>query len=304
MIINFDEALESVKTLKKKKIAVIGAADKDVLIAVMDAVNKNIIEPILIDSKEKILALNSSELNLNNIEIIDEKERINQCQIGIKLVKENKADILMKGLISTPILFKEILNKETGLRSGKLLTHIGVIKTPYYHKMLIMTDGGIVISPTLEDKIAILENAVIASKALNIDIPKVALISAIETITPNMQSTIDAAIISKMNQRGQLPGMIIDGPLAMDVAVSREAADHKKIKSDVAGDADIILMPNIESGNVFYKALVYLGGGADTAGIVLGAAVPIVVPSRADSPSNKLNSIVMAILISNSMFNK
>jgi phosphate butyryltransferase len=303
MIKNFNEAIDKVKTLKKKRVAVIGAADKDVLLAVFNAKNEGIIEPILIDSKEKLLSFSSSEFNMNEIEIIDEKDKILQCQAGICLVKEKKADILMKGLISTPILFKEVLNKETGLRSGKLLTHIGVIKTQNYHKMLLMTDGGIVIAPTLDDKIAILENAIIAAKALDIETPKVAVISAIETITTNMQSTVDAAILSKMNDRGQITGVIIDGPLAMDVAVSIEAAHHKKIKSEVAGDADILLMPNIESGNVFYKALVYLGGGADTAGIVLGASVPIVVPSRSDSPSNKLNSIVMAILISNLIFN-
>lgn len=303
MIQNFIEAKAKVKSFPKRRVAVVGAGDIDVIEAVFDAKNEGLIEPIFIDSKEKILKANSDKFDLSGIEIIDEREKIPQCQAGIKLVKENRAEILMKGLIPTPILFKEVLNKETGLRFGKLLTHIGIIKTPNYHKMLIMTDGGIVIAPTLDDKIAILENASIVAKALEIEKPKVAVISAVETISTNMQSTVDAAILTKMYERGQLPGLIIDGPLAMDNAVSKEAAQHKGIKSEVSGDPDILLMPNIESGNIFYKTLVYLGGGADTAGIVIGAKVPLVVPSRSDSPQNKLNSIIMANLVSYSISN-
>ena len=303
MLQNFIEAKAKVKSFPKRRVAVVGAGDIDVIEAVFDAKNEGLIEPIFIDSKEKILKANSDKFDLSGIEIIDEREKIPQCQAGIKLVKENRAEILMKGLIPTPILFKEVLNKETGLRFGKLLTHIGIIKTPNYHKMLIMTDGGIVIAPTLDDKIAILENASIVAKALEIEKPKVAVISAVETISTNMQSTVDAAILTKMYERGQLPGLIIDGPLAMDNAVSKEAAQHKGIKSEVSGDPDILLMPNIESGNIFYKTLVYLGGGADTAGIVIGAKVPLVVPSRSDSPQNKLNSIIMANLVSYSISN-
>jgi phosphate butyryltransferase len=303
VIQNFIEAKAKVKSFPKRRVAVVGAGDIDVIEAVFDAKNEGLIEPIFIDSKEKILKANSDKFDLSGIEIIDEREKIPQCQAGIKLVKENRAEILMKGLIPTPILFKEVLNKETGLRFGKLLTHIGIIKTPNYHKMLIMTDGGIVIAPTLDDKIAILENASVVAKALEIEKPKVAVISAVETISTNMQSTVDAAILTKMYERGQLPGLIIDGPLAMDNAVSKEAAQHKGIKSEVSGDPDILLMPNIESGNIFYKTLVYLGGGADTAGIVIGAKVPLVVPSRSDSPQNKLNSIIMANLVSYSISN-
>ena len=303
MIQNFIEAKAKVKSFPKRRVAVVGAGDIDVIEAVFDAKNEGLIEPIFIDSKEKILKANSDKFDLSGIEIIDEREKIPQCQAGIKLVKENRAEILMKGLIPTPILFKEVLNKETGLRFGKLLTHIGIIKTPYYHKMLVMTDGGIVIAPTLDDKIAILENASVVAKALEIEKPKVAVISAVETISTNMQSTVDAAILTKMYERGQLPGLIVDGPLAMDNAVSKEAAQHKGIKSEVSGDPDILLMPNIESGNIFYKTLVYLGGGADTAGIVIGAKVPLVVPSRSDSPQNKLNSIIMANLVSYSISN-
>jgi len=303
VIQNFIEAKAKVKSFPKRRVAVVGAGDIDVIEAVFDAKNEGLIEPIFIDSKEKILKANSDKFDLSGIEIIDEREKIPQCQAGIKLVKENRAEILMKGLIPTPILFKEVLNKETGLRFGKLLTHIGIIKTPNYHKMLIMTDGGIVIAPTLDDKIAILENASVVAKALEIEKPKVAVISAVETISTNMQSTVDAAILTKMYERGQLPGLIVDGPLAMDNAVSKEAAQHKGIKSEVSGDPDILLMPNIESGNIFYKTLVYLGGGADTAGIVIGAKVPLVVPSRSDSPQNKLNSIIMANLVSYSISN-
>lgn len=303
MIKDFSQAKEKVKNFPPRRVAVVGAGDIDVLEAVFAAKNEKLINPIFIDSKEKILKANDSKFDLSDTEIIDEKDRIFQCQTGIRLVKENNADILMKGLIPTPILFKEVLNKEYGLRSGKLLTHIGVIKTPYYHKMLIMTDGGIVILPTLEEKLVILENAGIVAKALEIEKSKVAVVSAVETISASMTSTIDGAIISKMYERGQLSNFIVDGPLAIDNAISKEAALHKGIKSEVSGDVDILIMPNIESGNIFYKSLVYLGGGADTAGVVIGAKVPLVVPSRSDSPENKLNSIIIANLISYSMSN-
>jgi phosphotransacetylase len=205
----------------------------------------------------------------------------------------------MKGLIPTPILFKEVLNKEYGIRKGKILSHVGVIKSPVYHKMILMTDGGICIAPTLEEKIEILKNALEVSQGLEIDCPKVAAISAVETVSLKMQSTIDASILTTMNRRKQIPGCIIEGPLAIDNAVSAEAAEHKGIHSEVCGDVDIALMPNIESGNIFYKVLVYLGGGkTESAGVTVGAKVPIVVPSRADTPENKYNAILIAALMS------
>lgn len=300
MISNFNEALDLCKKFPAQKMVVISAGDRDVLEAVNHAKSIGIIDPILIDSKQKILEAAGNDISLQNMQIVDEENKINQCKIGMDLIREKKGNILMKGLISTPVLFKEVLNKDYGIRQGKLLSHVGIIKSEKYHKLLLMTDGGIVTDPSLENKIEILKNALIVTKALEIDIAKAALISAIETLTPNIQSTFDAAIITRMTERKQIPGLIADGPLALDNAVSKESCHHKGIQSEIAGDVDILLMPNIESGNVFYKALMYLGGGnTESAGLVIGALVPIVVPSRADSPESKFNSILVSCLISN-----
>lgn len=300
MITNFKEAYERAILFPPKRTVVVAAGDKDVLEAVYMAKQANLIEPILIDSRAKILAEAPPEFHLDKIEIIDEPDKLTQCRLGMELIRNQQASILMKGLISTPVLFKEVLNKDYGIRKGKLLSHVGVIKSETYPKFILMTDGGIVTDVTLENKIEIIKNSLVVASALGIEKPKAALLSAIETITSNIQSTVDAAIITKMCERGQLPGVICDGPLALDIAVSEEACKHKGIVSPVAGEMDIAVMPNIESGNIFYKVLVYLGGGkVETAGLVIGAMVPVVVPSRADTPENKYNSILIANLIAN-----
>lgn len=300
MITNFTLAYERAIQFPPKKTVVVAAGDKDVLEAVHMAKKANLIEPILIDSRSKIEAEAPPDFSLDFIEVIDEPDKITQCKIGMELIRNKQAEILMKGLISTPVLFKEVLNKEYGIRKGKLLSHVGVIKSDQYPKFILMTDGGIVTEVTLENKIEIIKNSLIVANALGIDKPKAALLSAIETITPNIQSTIDAAIITKMCERGQIPGVICDGPLALDNAVSLESCKHKGIISPIQGEMDIAVMPNIESGNIFYKVLLYLGGGkTETAGLVIGAMVPVVVPSRADTPENKYNSILIANLIAN-----
>lgn len=299
MIHNFEEARKRAIELKPVKMAVVSAGDEAVLDAVFQATKDGFIHPILIDTPEAIQKKSQGEYPLKDVEIIPIQSKIEQCQKGLELINNGSADILMKGLIPTPILFKEVLNKEYGIRKGKILSHVGVIKSPVYHKMILMTDGGICIAPTLEEKIEILKNALEVSQGLEIDCPKVAAISAVETVSLKMQSTIDASILTTMNRRKQIPGCIIEGPLAIDNAVSAEAAEHKGIHSEVCGDVDIALMPNIESGNIFYKVLVYLGGGkTESAGVTVGAKVPIVVPSRADTPENKYNAILIAALMS------
>lgn len=300
MITNFTLAYERAIQFPPKKTVVVAAGDRDVLEAVHMAKNANLIEPILIDSRAKIVAEAPPDFSLDLVEVIDVPDKISQCKIGMELIRNQQADILMKGLISTPILFKEVLNKEYGIRKGKLLSHVGVIKSEKYPKFILMTDGGIVTEVTLENKIEIIKNSLVVANALGIEKPKAALLSAIETVTPNIQSTVDAAIITKMCERGQIPGVICDGPLALDNAVSLESCKHKGIVSPIQGDMDIAVMPNIESGNIFYKVLLYLGGGkVETAGLVIGAMVPVIVPSRADSPENKYNSILIANLIAN-----
>jgi len=300
MITNFTLAYERAIQFPPKKTVVVAAGDRDVLEAVHMAKEANLIEPILIDSRAKIVAEAPPDFSLDLIEVIDEPDKITQCKIGMELIRNKQAEILMKGLISTPILFKEVLNKEYGIRKGKLLSHVGVIKSEKYPKFILMTDGGIVTDVTLENKIEIIKNSLVVANALGIEKPKAALLSAIETVTPNIQSTVDAAIITKMCERGQIPGVICDGPLAVDNAVSLESCKHKGIVSPIQGDMDIAVMPNIESGNIFYKVLLYLGGGkVETAGLVIGAMVPVIVPSRADTPENKYNSILIANLIAN-----
>ena len=299
MIHNFEEARKRAMELKPVKMAVVSAGDEAVLDAVFQATKDGFVHPILIDTPESIQKESQGKFPLDDVEIIPIQGKTEQCQKGLELINNGSADILMKGLIPTPILFKEVLNKEYGIRKGKILSHVGVIKSPVYHKMILMTDGGICIAPTLEEKIEILKNALEVSQGLEIDYPKVDAISAVETVSLKMQSTIDASILTTMNRRKQIPGCIIEGPLAIDNAVSAEAAEHKGIHSEVCGDVDITLMPNIESGNIFYKVLVYLGGGkTESAGVTLGAKVPIVVPSRADTPENKYNAILIAALMS------
>lgn len=298
MIKSFQEALEFTKAYDAQKMVVVSAGDEDVLAAIVNASRLKIVTPVLIDSKEKIKQHLPPDVSINDFEIIDEADQVKQCRIALQMINEEKAEILMKGMISTPVLLKEVLNKEYGIRKSKLLSHVGVIKSECCHKMILMTDGGMVTDYSLENKIEILKNAAQVSKALGFYPAKAALISAIETITPNIQSTMDAAIITRMSDRKQLAGIIADGPMAVDNAVSREACEHKGIVSAIAGDVDIMLMPNIESGNIFYKVLIYLGGGkVESAGIVVGAKVPVVVPSRADTPDNKLNAIMIANLM-------
>ena len=202
----------------------------------------------------------------------------------------------MKGLIGTASLLKAVLNKEAELRTNNLLSHVMIYDVPTYHKLLFLTDGGMVPYPELKDKIGIINNSVSVAKSLGIDTPKVAPICAVEVVNPSMQATIDASTLSTMNRRGQIKGCIIDGPLALDNAISKEAAKHKGIVSEVAGEADILLVPNIESGNFLGKSLTYFAK-AESAGVIIGAKCPIVLVSRADSFKSKLYSIALGSIL-------
>lgn len=215
---------------------------------------------------------------------------------GVRLVHENRADVLMKGLVDTATFMKAVLNPDFGLRTGELLSHLAAFEVPNFNRIIFVTDGGINIAPTLEEKISILKNAIRALRAIGYTEPKVAVLSAVETVSFKMQSSVDAAILAKMAERNQIKGALVDGPLALDNAVSEEAAAHKGIKSPVAGRADLILVPNIETGNALGKSLTFLAGGL-MAGIVVGAKAPVVLSSRADSPLSKLMSIVLACLV-------
>jgi len=296
MIHTFNDIYRQLEGSAAQKIVIAAADDEDVLRAVQKATEKKLIIPVLVGNSMNIKKiLHTIGYNFKG-EIINTATDIQAAEVSIKMVSSGKAKILMKGLMASSILLKAVLNKEWGLRSGHLLSHIGFIQPQNTDRILMITDGGMNIAPDLDQKKNILENAVETAHNLLIDMPKVAALSAVETVNPAMQSSVDAALLAKMNERGQIRGCIVDGPLAMDNAVSTEAAKHKGIVSPVAGYADILLVPNIETGNATYKALHFFSN-AKFAGTIAGASAPIVLTSRSDSSESKQNSIAIAAFI-------
>lgn len=298
MIKKLEELLNLALTKDKKIIAVAAAHDKEVLLAVTEAVALGIVNAILVGNEIKIKEICKNEkLDLENITIINEIDVVKAAAKAVEQVVLGNADFLMKGMLNTSDLLKAVLNKEKGLRGKEMLSHVMLYEVSTYHKLISLTDGGMVMYPELNDKIGIINNAVKVAHKLGIKNPKVAPICAVEVVNPSMQATIDAALLSQMNKRGQIKGCIIDGPLALDIAISSEAAKHKGIISDVAGDSDILLVPSIESGNFLGKALTYFAG-AENAGVIVGAKCPVVLVSRADSARSKLYSIALGSVIS------
>jgi phosphate butyryltransferase len=279
-----------------KRLVLAVSQDPHSLDAVHAAYHKGIIEPILIGSRpdtEKII--NEHNYQFDGATFIHEPDAEAAVKLAVSMVHEHKADILMKGKVATPTLLKGVLNKEWGLRSGSLLSHFALFEVDTYHKLIGVTDVAMNIAPSLQDKIAIINNSVTYMNKLGIAKPKIAVLGAIEMVNENMQATLDAALLSKMNQRDQIQNCIIDGPLAFDNAISFESARHKGIKSEVAGDTDLLLMPDIEVGNVLYKTLVFFAK-AKVASIILGASAPIVLTSRSDSEESKYLSILLGTL--------
>lgn len=298
MITSFSEVLKMAKGREKRKVAVAAAQDVLVLEAVRDAAENGLIDAYLVGDKKSITEIaNEVGMNTKGIEIIDEPDKVKASMTAVSLVSSGQADMLMKGLVDTATLLHAVLDKERGLRTGKLLSHAAVLEVPALKRLLILTDAAMNIAPDLAAKKQIIENAVAVAHSIGIDTPKVVPICAVEVVNPDMPCTIDAAILSKMNERGQIRGCLIDGPLALDNAISVEAANHKGIESPVAGYADIILVPNIETGNAVYKTLTYISG-AKVGAVIAGAKAPIILTSRADSPENKLYSIALASIIS------
>lgn len=291
---NFDFLFEKAKKGVHRKLIIAAAEDDNVLLSVKDAVQNGIIEPIFVGHKEKILKLAEEiEFDLSPYQLIDELNPAKSAVIAVNEVRNGNAQILMKGYVQTADFLRAILNKENGLRSSELLSHIGVFEIPAYHKLIAITDAAQNIAPDLNEKVTIIKNAVNVFNRLGNDKPKVALLGAVETVNPKMPATMDAATITMMNKRGQIKGCIIDGPLAFDNAISKESAEHKGIFSDVAGDADLLVTPDIEAGNILYKSFTFFARGT-VAAVVLGAAVPIVLTSRSDSDRSKLSSIALA----------
>ncbi|HOK49131.1 MAG TPA: phosphate butyryltransferase [Sedimentibacter sp.] len=294
----FDNLMKLAKNTKPKKIAVAAAQDEDVLKALKAAMEENICLPILIGNKEKIIEISQEiNLDLNGIEIMETKDEAEAARKAVSMVSSGQADIVMKGLLDTSLILKAVLDKEIGLRTGNILSHAAVFETDKYHKLFIITDAAMNIAPSALEKKQIIENTLPLCRALNIENPKVAVICAKEKVTDKMQATLDAQILVDMYKEGQIKGCIVEGPFGLDNAISTEAAATKGVKGQVAGDADILLMPNIEAGNVMYKTLTYLADSKN-AGIILGAKAPIVLTSRADSDEAKLYSILLGVICS------
>ena len=295
MIHKLSELTERAKSKPRRKIAVAAAEDKAVLKSLRDAIKEDMVTPILIGDKKEIERLaDSIDFDLRNIQIIhNDKGDSASAQIAVSMVKSGDADILMKGFVSTGTLLKAVLDKENGLRKGGILSHVAFFESPYYHKLLCVTDVAMNVDPDFDTKVHILNNAVDACHKIGIEKPKVAIVAAVETVNPKMEATIHAAMMKTMSDRKQFTGCIVDGPLALDNAINKEAASHKDIVSEVAGDCDVILVPNLEAGNMFYKSLSFLGG-ATVAAVIMGASAPIVLTSRSDSESSKMFSIALA----------
>lgn len=297
MINNFDEVLKRVRKIETKKVAVAVAQDEPVLEAINDAQKRGIVNAILVGDETKIREIAKKiGMDIDKYEIVNETNDKAAALKAVELVSTHKADMVMKGLVDTANFLRSVLNKEIGLRTGKLMSHVAVFEIPGYDRLIFVTDAAFNMYPDLKAKVDIVNNAVLVAHAVGVENPKVAPICAVEVVNPDMPATVDASILSKMNDRGQIKGCIIDGPLALDNALSEEAAKHKKISGPVAGKADILLMPNIEAGNIMYKTLTYTTS-AKNGGLLVGTSAPVILTSRADSHEAKLNSIALAALV-------
>lgn len=297
MIRNFDDLMALAKNKEPRILSVAVAQDEDVLTAVKIATDEGIVKPILVGDEKKIREIaDAMGWTVSPDGIIHIEDVTEACAVAVKQVTEGKADILMKGLVDTSIILKAVLNKEANLRTGNVLSHVGVLDIPTYERLLLVTDAAMNIAPDLETKKQIIQNAVTVAHSMSIEIPKVAVICAKEKVNPKMQATVDAEALVDMYNKDDITGCIVGGPFALDNAVSPEAAKLKGIQHPVAGYADVLMVPTIESGNILYKALAFLGG-AEAAGLLVGAKVPIIVTSRADSEKSKLNSIALAMLM-------
>lgn len=267
------------------------------LAGAVEAARRGLIRPLLVGPAAKITeTATSAGIDLGDLQIVDVPHSNASAAKAVELVRGGQAEILMKGSLHTDELMAAVVARESGLRTGRRLSHVFVMDVPTYHKVLIVTDGAINIAPSLEDKVDICQNAIDLAISLGLEKPKVAILAAVETVTSKMPATIDAAALCKMAERGQIKGGILDGPLAFDNAISSEAAKTKGIRSAVAGDPDILLAPDLEAGNILAKQLTFLAN-ADSAGMVLGARVPIILTSRADNVRSRIASCAIAALV-------
>ena len=293
----YEQLLARCKALTPVSTAVVHPCEVTALTGAVEAAAAGLIRPIYVGPAARIAEVASKGgINLGSAEIVDAPHSHGAAAQAVALVREGKAELLMKGSLHTDELLGAVVARESGLRTGRRISHVFIMDVPTYHKILVVTDGAINIAPSLEDKVDICQNAIDLAISLGVKPPKVALLAAVETVTSKMPATIDAAALCKMADRGQISGALLEGPLAFDNAISAEAARTKGIKSEVAGDPDILVVPDLEAGNILAKLLSFLAN-ADSAGLVLGARVPIILTSRADSVRARIASCAVAMLV-------
>ena len=294
---SFEDLLSRLKEVPTKKVAVAVAQDEPVLEAIKEATEKGIAQAILVGDKYEIQKIAKKiDMDLSEYEIMDIKDTKKAILEAVKLVSSGHADMLMKGLVDTATFLRSVLNKEVGLRTGNLMSHVAVFEVEGWDRLLFLTDAAFNTYPEVKDKVGMINNAVTVAHSCGIELPKVAAVCPVEVVNTAMQSTVDAALLAKMSDRGQFKGCIVDGPFALDNAISEEAAHHKGVKGDVAGKADVLLLPNIETANVMYKTLTYFSKSKN-GGLLVGTSAPVILTSRADSFETKVNSIALAALV-------
>jgi phosphate acetyltransferase len=296
----YEKLLSRCKSLEPIPTAVAHPCEATALAGACEAGEQGLIVPILVGPADKIAAIaKAAKIDIGKYQVVDTSHSEASAAKAVELVREGQAELLMKGSLHTDELMAAVVSRDRGLRTGRRISHVFVMDVPTYHKVLIVTDGAINIAPVLEDKVDILQNAIDLAVSLGMERPKVAILAAVETVTSKMPATVDAASLCKMAERGQIKGALLDGPLAFDNAISKKAARTKGIRSEVAGDPDILLAPDLEAGNILAKQLTFLAN-ADSAGLVLGAKVPIILTSRADSVRSRIASCAVAMLAAHS----
>ena len=294
---SFLEMLAEARRGSPMRVAVAAPHDPVVTEALKEAMSQGIARPILVGRPDAIAgAAEEAGLDMGGLEVVAAADEAEAAREAVGLVRQGRADMVMKGRLNTAAMLRAVLDRETGLRTGRVLSHVAVVQLPSLGRLLFTTDGGINIHPDLERKVNIVENAVEAARALGLRQPYVALLAVVETVNQEMPATIDAAAIAEMGRAGRFPGAVVDGPISLDLALSLEAAAMKGYHSPVAGKADILVGPMIEVANIMTKAMIY-GAGAESAGVVLGAKAPVVLLSRSDSVATKLNSIALGALL-------
>ncbi|MBC6695721.1 phosphate butyryltransferase [Terrisporobacter mayombei] len=293
---SIDDIIKFARERGPKTVSVACCQDKDVLMAIENARKENIVDAILVGDMEKTKEI-AKDLNisLDNYNLVDIKDLSEACLKAVELVSTGKADMVMKGLVDTSIILKSVLNKEIGLRTGNVLSHVAVFDIEGYDRLFFVTDSAMNLAPDINTKKQIIENACSVARSLDIKEPKVALICAKEKVNPKMKDTVEAKELEDMYLRGEITGCMVGGPFALDNAVSEEAAKHKGMNHPIAGKADVLVVPDIEAGNVLYKSIAFFAK-CENAGLIVGAKAPIILTSRADSEKTKLNSIALGVL--------